>query len=778
MDKDLTIFITTKNRDDILLKTLKYYDEIYNGTILVVDSSGEKNRLILDSTEYTFDLEYIIDYDDLPQQKLFERYGKIVTTDYVLWSGDDDVYIMNTIRELKNAIKYKKNIGLGAGKSIATYQNSVGGLIHRSEIYSLPDIEEYEQYERFINLTNSFSPGLFYLMKRDIWLHMISGIGSVEDKAYATEYFPSFVALMLSSVCFSEELGLIRTIHPKRFTLIRPKEFGYCDLTSVQNSKNLLVKRILSLSTDTRLNPNLVYKKISGCFDDVDSKVSRLAETAIRYGRRAVEPNIVKLRVKYTDFAKFYNLMNQSAKKNRILIIWGNVWLLETHLEFFESIKKDDTEIVLVTTDQNIKVNEIFISKYVGEGKLFRDLIELQRDFDADVLCRIDTVVSSLRVFAPTRIYTLSIVYDIEKVLVYNISAPVTVIWPHVCNLYHYKTICIAITKGFINYPILYMLSLTKFLRYRCGYILRSMNLTYIIAYYTALFFDTKVGLAVELFALKCTRFLVRKLVSLSLPQSQVEALLKPRAFVVFVSELFRRKFRINLPVQTFNSIVWSKSFIAKILILWLIKRKYSNSSMFVLERLGLSFKSTGPIGYSTKIGDRNEFENLTVYSIDQENLYKKIFNSAIVNCKKFPNASKGIGNAILFAPSLKLFDLDSNTLEKIGDDVISVMNKHNCNKLILKNHYRAKQTEIDLTLNLFTKHESTVLIEVADHNQSLSSVLTECNTIYTQLSGTLIEALSWSGIDIYSSSKMSSTDYKYHDKLLPLISEKIHNTL
>lgn len=141
---DLTIVVPTLNRTIFLKKLLNYYDKFkFSGEILILDSSkGEikKNNKFICDFHRQLNIKYIC-VNGFPHE-VIKKCLKYIKSSYVVFSGDDDYFIVNALKKLVLYLKKNKKYISAFGESI---------LLHKPKKNSVVTYEYKGLYARLEN---------------------------------------------------------------------------------------------------------------------------------------------------------------------------------------------------------------------------------------------------------------------------------------------------------------------------------------------------------------------------------------------------------------------------------------------------------------------------------------------------------------------------------------------------------------------------------------------------------------------------------------------------
>ena len=220
---DLTIIIPTKNRPEFIKKQLIYYrNQNFKGKILFLDSSSKK---IFNNLK-----KYIV-INDYKNTQIFNVMGtsfdtfkskaKMIKTKYVLFSGDDDFYIVKSltkmIRNLKNSSEF---IGI-TGKAL---QIETGGTnndkVLSYNFYNINSNMHRHPLNRLKQITKNYSVVLFSILNTKKFLEIVHNVPASHKMhfTFQTEVLPCFLIALSGRIKKVKNLFLFRLVGHRRIT--------------------------------------------------------------------------------------------------------------------------------------------------------------------------------------------------------------------------------------------------------------------------------------------------------------------------------------------------------------------------------------------------------------------------------------------------------------------------------------------------------------------------------------------------------------------------------
>ena len=147
---NLSIFIPAKNRLYYVSKLIKYYSSIeFNGELIILDSSDNeiKDKIFeLISIYKNLKIKYFHSLG-LPCA-MMKKYINEVSSDYVVFSGDDDYFVKSGLNDCLNFLNTNPNFSGCTGEGISVHSSSQRNKIDYIENYDQAKIYGSSSKER------------------------------------------------------------------------------------------------------------------------------------------------------------------------------------------------------------------------------------------------------------------------------------------------------------------------------------------------------------------------------------------------------------------------------------------------------------------------------------------------------------------------------------------------------------------------------------------------------------------------------------------------------
>jgi len=177
MKLDLTIIVPTLNRTYFLKKLLNYYDRFkFSGEILILDSSeGEikKNNKKLCRLKESLNIKYI-SVKGHPHE-VMKKCINFAKSSYVVFSGDDDYFIVSALEKIISYLERKKNIALAHGEAIVLYKLN-NKMVTTYEYQSLHARLEKTAFERTLANMRNYSVAHYSICRKNIFRESLKNV--------------------------------------------------------------------------------------------------------------------------------------------------------------------------------------------------------------------------------------------------------------------------------------------------------------------------------------------------------------------------------------------------------------------------------------------------------------------------------------------------------------------------------------------------------------------------------------------------------------------------
>jgi glycosyltransferase domain-containing protein len=177
MTLNLTIIVPTLNRTIFLKKLLNYYNKFkFSGEILILDSSdGEikkKNKILCGSYK-KLRIKYI-NIEGHPHE-VMKKCINFAKSSYVVFSGDDDYFIVSALEKIISYLERRKNIALACGEAIVLYKLN-NKMITTYEYPSLHARLEKTAFERTLANMRNYSVAHYSICRKNIFRESLKNV--------------------------------------------------------------------------------------------------------------------------------------------------------------------------------------------------------------------------------------------------------------------------------------------------------------------------------------------------------------------------------------------------------------------------------------------------------------------------------------------------------------------------------------------------------------------------------------------------------------------------
>lgn len=168
---DITIVILSRGREEILLRTLKYWSKI-NIAVLVLHNTENPFK----THELGSNITYVVE-----KVTYAERCGlvsKYLNTEYAILSSDDELYIPSAMRDMKNFLTSETSIFSVGGLTLAVAKygprHTAIACYSHMRSYSNLGQSSFERLSNHFNQDYGFRNGAIYrLMRKDLMIELM-----------------------------------------------------------------------------------------------------------------------------------------------------------------------------------------------------------------------------------------------------------------------------------------------------------------------------------------------------------------------------------------------------------------------------------------------------------------------------------------------------------------------------------------------------------------------------------------------------------------------------
>lgn len=222
----ISIIVSTMNRSDFLGRMLNYYADVnYRHWILIADASNsfhaEKTKEIIRNLEGRLKITYQ-QYPGLMGIECLKELSTQITTDYAVFSGDDDFFVPSSLEKCINFLENNKEY-IGANGDALVFSlgdNEMKGQIKSLGRYMLSGVESDTAAKRLKEYLSNYSVHLFSVQRSSIWKRMFKDTQDISDMPFRGEIFPCCLSVIEGKIKHLDCLYLLRQAHNRRIQLL------------------------------------------------------------------------------------------------------------------------------------------------------------------------------------------------------------------------------------------------------------------------------------------------------------------------------------------------------------------------------------------------------------------------------------------------------------------------------------------------------------------------------------------------------------------------------
>ena len=247
----VSLVIPTKNRLFFVKKLIDYYKLInFKSEIHIGDASDRGNFIKLQKyADLNKDYLKIKCYwlPNLPEGATSKKILSFVSTPYVLWSGDDDYFLKEGIKDcvkfLENNTNYIAVNGLTYFLTISTSNFK----IISADNYPMHSYSISSAKKRLLHINNNPRGDIFYSMHRtENMKNNYKYSDKVESHFIATGAMPKLMSALQGNIKNINTLFLVRTRHEKHFEDSIKINYNEMKKTNEYRKANLIMKNYLN----------------------------------------------------------------------------------------------------------------------------------------------------------------------------------------------------------------------------------------------------------------------------------------------------------------------------------------------------------------------------------------------------------------------------------------------------------------------------------------------------------------------------------------------------
>lgn len=215
---ELSIVVFTKDRPELVLRTLEYLSKIkIIYPVIIADSSINRNKEIVCTSlkKYrSLNIRYISYNESISQWDKIKDTVIKLSSEYIMLQGDDDFIIPSGLSECHEFIKRHKDYSVVGGREVRVIINSK--TLKIDNIYTLPqiDLESSNPNERLFFHLSFYWPTIYSVFRRDVLYFALSQLDifptSIIQNWLPAELAMSAIAIIQGKYKCVKELLIIR----------------------------------------------------------------------------------------------------------------------------------------------------------------------------------------------------------------------------------------------------------------------------------------------------------------------------------------------------------------------------------------------------------------------------------------------------------------------------------------------------------------------------------------------------------------------------------------
>lgn len=463
-----TIAITTLDRPEFVERTLRFYkDNGFGGVIQIGDGSrGEKAAAtvaVVDRFRDALRIDYI-SAPDMHQPATMKLMAERVTTDFAVYSGDDDWLIPSALDRCQRFLRANSEYASAHGHAVALNMDGPRGLPVSTDPYHLPTLSLDRPMGRLNRLFADYNVGMFNLHRADVWRQMFSRCDRMPDRSIGAEIAPTAVSAALGPSALLNILYLVRQIHETRYLLtsgtpaiLRP-EF----VLSAQIMLDQLSELILEHDPEQSRPEERAYvpaRVFSAWMNYVCHGFGPCGKTTPRrFARKNLGLNSLLSRASpysrqfRSVLASLTGETSATAAKPAMLINWGNPYVIDEAITPILPALAEKFRIVLLLVDYNLTDKVRAKAQDWKRSRLVEDVLVLpSHGGSLDVHRMMANLTPIFRALDFRVFLSISAMQPYERYLLDWILPPTClrlVMWPHPTNLFVHPQLAEAVIGG------------------------------------------------------------------------------------------------------------------------------------------------------------------------------------------------------------------------------------------------------------------------------------------------------------------------------------------
>ena len=318
---NLTIVVPTLNRSKKFENLLEHYsNNNYKGTILVMDSSNlnEKKNNILSIKKFSsLKIKYVYLAKKI-YRKEYLKYVQRIKTKYTVCSGDDDFFIVNSLKYLITFLDKNNSYHGACGIGLSCFKDKNK---YRTYLYkNLQDLNDKNATERIKKQFSSegYTVAHYSIIRTSSW-KKIKNLKFYGSTDISGEYFYTLSLAYIARIKqFKKLIYLVRSLGHQRYILQIPKEKEILNLSKILNE--MIKKNNLA---EYENNKNLVSKLLYKRLERIKNKNKFFILKKLKKSKNFVYGKKFQNFLDFTRINKYYSLKFSlgSLTKEKINIV-------------------------------------------------------------------------------------------------------------------------------------------------------------------------------------------------------------------------------------------------------------------------------------------------------------------------------------------------------------------------------------------------------------------------------------------------------------------------
>jgi glycosyltransferase domain-containing protein len=214
----ISILIPTLNRSEFIERSLRYYFSVgFSECIYIGDSSNDLHRQKNENNISKYIAKLNIKYDYFPQNDYpneglcLKEMGMRANTPYVVFSGDDDFLVPNTLKKCTAFLETYQDFGAVNGISlwVRLDNDHVQGQVVEAGYVGAHRLTSSQASERWIGYCRQSISTQYYVHRKEIWQQAYEYMNMVPVKYLGPEFMPCSLTAIAGKITEIEGLATV-----------------------------------------------------------------------------------------------------------------------------------------------------------------------------------------------------------------------------------------------------------------------------------------------------------------------------------------------------------------------------------------------------------------------------------------------------------------------------------------------------------------------------------------------------------------------------------------